>query len=83
VKSIKDPTKETEKSKEEALYFPSEIHIKKDLYKVLEVMQMLHVSKTKMYQLIKTGEIEHIRIGKHYRIPGSALVKFSRSGKNS
>jgi len=45
-------------------------------YKVEEGAQKLSISRAKMFELLKTGEIESIKIGRSRRIPSEALVAY-------
>ncbi len=42
-------------------------------YTIPQVAAMLHLSKTKVYDLAARNEIEHIRLGYNVRITQSAL----------
>ncbi len=43
------------------------------LLKVMEAGEMLGVGRSRMYEMLYTGEIPSIRIGKSYRIPLKSL----------
>lgn len=47
-----------------------------DIMTVEELTQVLCVSKKTCYQLLKSGEIEAIRIGRVYRIPKIKVFKY-------
>lgn len=47
-----------------------------------EAQQILRVSKSTMYTMLRTGEIPSIRVGHTYRIPESALDAFLNHTKN-
>jgi len=46
------------------------------LYTVPQVMQMLNLGRTRVYDLIRTGQLASVRIGASRRIPASALEEF-------
>lgn len=53
----------------------SDVHgLDKPLYTVVEAAQILHVSKTAMYEHANTQAIQTIRLGTRIRIPRKALV---------
>jgi len=88
VKFIKYPTKETEKCKNEApdipweLDKPTDLCSIKEMFTPQEVMGMLYISRTKVYELLRTGELAYIRVGSGYRIPCYELMRYMRSNKN-
>lgn len=45
-------------------------------YKVAEVAAFLRVDKAAVYDLVKTGALRHVRIGRLIRVPESALADF-------
>lgn len=45
-------------------------------HKVEEGAQQLGLSRAKMFELLKTGQIESIKIGRSRRIPHDALVAY-------
>ncbi len=47
-----------------------------DVITVDQLVHVLCVSKKTCYQLLKTGEIESIRIGRVYRIPKINVLKY-------
>lgn len=47
-----------------------------DLLKVSEVAQLLRVSERMIYNMIKRGELAHVRIGRLTRVPNGALKSF-------
>lgn len=49
-----------------------------DVVDVKDVCAMLRVSKKKVYALLKEGKISYRKIGRVYRIPKEAVVKFIR-----
>jgi excisionase family DNA binding protein len=44
-----------------------------DVYKVEEVARRLQVSKNYVYELCKSGQLRHVRLGAAIRIPRSAV----------
>ena len=42
-------------------------------YTIPEVAQYLKLSKSKVYHLVQTGQLPHIRIGKNVRVKDSEL----------
>lgn len=49
------------------------------LYKVAEVAQVLSLSRTKVYELVRTGELPSVRIGGSRRVRGEDLAQFVES----
>lgn len=47
-----------------------------DIMKVSDIVKVLHCSKNTVYELLKTGRIESIKIGRRILIPKTALVEF-------
>ena len=43
---------------------------------VQQVQEILWVSKTTAYELVHTGAIESVRVGRHFRVTRPALAKF-------
>ena len=50
---------------------------------VNDICDTLSIGRNKGYELIKTGRIQAIRIGKHFRIPRDEFIKFIREGVQS
>jgi len=46
------------------------------LYKIPEVAKKLSLSKSKVYGLIKAGELQSLKIDKSHRVSEEALTKF-------
>jgi excisionase family DNA binding protein len=44
-----------------------------DVYRAEEVAQRLQVSKNHVYELIKTGQLRHVRLGNAIRVPKGAI----------
>lgn len=50
---------------------------------VNDICDTLAIGRNKGYELIKTGQIQAIRIGKHFRISRDEFIKFIREGVQS
>lgn len=50
--------------------------VEKLLLKPEEAAEMLSIGRSKVYELIGTGELASVRIGASRRIPAEALVEF-------
>lgn len=50
--------------------------MEKLLLKPMEVAEILSIGKTTIYELLKTGEIPSIRIGRSIRIPAKAIEEW-------
>lgn len=48
---------------------------------VPQLAQVLHIGRNAAYTLVRTGRIRCLRIGKHIRIPLSALEDFLSSAQ--
>ena len=48
---------------------------------VPQLAQVLHIGRNAVYTLVRTGRIRCLRIGKHIRIPLSALEDFLSSAQ--
>ena len=46
---------------------------------VAEVATMMRVSKMTVYRLVRSGELESIRVGRSYRIPDQAVNLYLRA----
>ena len=46
------------------------------LLTVRETQQYLHISRVKVYELIRTGQLASLKIDKSRRIPASAVERF-------
>ena len=47
-----------------------------------EVAELLQISLTNTYELLRSGQISSIRIGRQYRIPFSAIEALGRRAAN-
>lgn len=46
------------------------------MFTVKEVSSMLHIGINQAYDLVKTGKISAMRVGRSYRIPKDKLLKY-------
>ena len=47
-----------------------------DIVTVDDICSMLRLGKSSVYELLKTGKIKHIRIGRKHIIPKQAVIDF-------
>jgi len=47
-----------------------------DCITTLQLQQMLSIGRNKVYELLKTGQIKHRRIGKTYIIPKVYIIEY-------
>lgn len=52
------------------------------IYTVPEVADYLKICKSKIYGLVRKGEIPHIKIGKNVRIKESDLIEWLEERRN-
>ena len=45
---------------------------------IYELAVMMRISKMSAYRLVRTGELEAIRVGRSYRIPEEAVIAYMR-----
>ena len=45
-------------------------------FTVEDLMKMLNIGRNSAYELVRSGEIRSVKIGRCYRIPLSALVEY-------
>ena len=45
---------------------------------IYELAVMMRISKMSAYRLVRTGELEAIRVGRSYRIPEQAVLSYMR-----
>ncbi len=55
-------------------------NMEKLLIKPMEAARMLSIGKTTIYELLATGEIPSIHIGRSIRIPAKALEEWIEKG---
>jgi excisionase family DNA binding protein len=53
----------------------------KELFTTTEAATMLGLSRPTLMKLIETGEIDHVKVGTHHRIPAQAILRFQRARK--
>lgn len=49
----------------------------------IEVQQLLHISKSTLYRLIRSGQLPSVRVGSAYRIRMSELEEYLASTKKT
>ena len=47
-----------------------------DVLTINDVMSILHIGRSKTYEMLKTNVIPNIRIGKKFVIPKKAMIDF-------
>lgn len=50
----------------------------KELFSTTETATMLGVSRPTLMKLIESGEIDHVMVGTHHRVPAQAILEFQR-----
>ena len=45
-----------------------------DVVTIEDIMNMLHIGRTTVYELLKDGTIYSVRIGKRYIVPKQAII---------
>ena len=51
-----------------------------DVVSIKELTVMLNVSKNTAYELLKSGKLKSIKIGKQYRIPKQFVIEYLSVG---
>jgi excisionase family DNA binding protein len=51
----------------------------KELFTTTEVATMLGLSRPTLMKLIASGEIAHVKVGTHHRVPAQAVLEFQRA----
>jgi excisionase family DNA binding protein len=51
----------------------------KELFTTTETATMLGLSRPTLMKLIESGEIGHVKVGTHHRIPAQAVLEFQRA----
>ncbi|MBO0803041.1 MAG: helix-turn-helix domain-containing protein [Nocardiopsaceae bacterium] len=51
----------------------------KELFTTTEAATMLGLSRPSLMKLITSGEIDHVKVGTHHRVPAKAIVEFQRA----
>ena len=47
-----------------------------DVVSVEEVMEMLHLGRVTVYELLKSGKIKALKVGRKYIIPKKSVIEF-------
>lgn len=47
-----------------------------ELVSVTEAAELLQVSRTKMYSILRQGQLKTFRMGSHYKIPRAAVDEY-------
>ena len=53
----------------------------KEVFTTTEAATMLGLSRPTLMKLVESGEIDHIKVGTHHRIPAQAILDFQRARK--
>ena len=53
------------------------------VFSVKDLQQLLSISLNVAYELVRSGQIRSIRIGRTYRIPREAVEAYLRDGQKS
>lgn len=53
----------------------------KELFTTTEAATMLGLSRASLMKLVDSGEIDHVKVGTHHRIPAQAILDFQRARK--
>lgn len=51
----------------------------KELFTTTEAATMLGLSRPTLMKLIASGEIAHVKVGTHHRVPAQAMLEFQRA----
>lgn len=51
----------------------------RELFSTTEAATMLGLSRPTLMKLIEAGEIDHVKVGTHHRIPAQAILTFQRA----
>lgn len=51
----------------------------KELFTTTEAATMLGLSRPTLMKLVESGEIDHVKVGTHHRIPAQAILGFQRA----
>lgn len=55
---------------------------KTEIMAVEELMELLHIGKSTVYQLLDSGEIKAFRIGRKWKIPKEAVYEYIQRKTN-
>ncbi|MBE1466129.1 helix-turn-helix domain-containing protein [Kibdelosporangium phytohabitans] len=50
--------------------------MERQLYRVEEAAKMLNIGRTRVFGLIRSGELESVKIGASRRVPAKAIQKY-------
>ena len=53
----------------------------KELFTTTEAATMLGLSRPTLMKLIESGEVAHVKVGTHHRVPAEAVLEFQRARK--
>jgi len=51
----------------------------KEVFTTTEAATMLGLSRPTLMKLIEAGEVDHVKVGTHHRIPAQAILDFQRA----
>lgn len=51
----------------------------KELFTTTEAATMLGLSRPTLMKLVDSGELDHVKVGTHHRIPAEAILAFHRA----
>jgi excisionase family DNA binding protein len=51
----------------------------KELFTTTEAATMLGLSRPTLMKLVAAGDIDHVKVGTHHRIPAQAILEFERA----
>lgn len=51
----------------------------KELFTTTEAATILGLSRPTLMKLVESGEIDHVKVGTHHRIPAEAILAFQRA----
>lgn len=51
----------------------------KEVFTTTEAATMLGLSRPTLMKLIEAGEIDHVKVGTHHRVPAQAVLDFQRA----
>lgn len=52
-------------------------HLEKIFYRPAEAARVLSIGRTRLYDLMRTGEVESVKVGASRLIPAEALLEFA------
>lgn len=47
-----------------------------DIVSIEDIMRMLHIGKTAVYNLLKSKTIRSVRVGRKYIVPKTSIIEF-------